>query len=264
MAITDSSSFDLMVATAVTMGLNKNNFTSKGAASYHSLWKVAGSGGAGGNPPVGAGAICDKNTLGALPLLSVSGQIKLYLANLGLSSTNSGTCFIGDRLWANSGLSGISTIAQPINAPALPRATSGEGLLLCVEIYTATGSTAQNLTVTYTASDGTTGRTATTSLIASPVAGQIIPLFLPDRGLSLINPIQSVILAGSTLTQGDFGLTIIKPVAALPLITNIFNSMGVYDLPVIELDQNACLFPYYLCSTASMGNTIGSISLGRG
>jgi hypothetical protein len=264
MAITDSNSFDLMIATAVAMGLNKTTYSTKGTGAYHSLWKTAGSGGVGVNPPTGVGAICDKNTAGALPLLSVTSPTKLYLSNLSVASGSVGVLFLFDRLWANSGLSGISTITQPVNAPALPRVTTGEGLLLFVEIYTATGTAAQTLTVTYTNSDGVAGRTATASLIATPVAGQIIPIFLPDKGLSLTAPIQSVILSGTTGAQGDFGLTIVKQVSALPLFANSLSSLGSYDLPTLELDPNTCLSLNTLSSSTTMLPISGTYSLGRG
>lgn len=266
MAITDSDSFDAAIARAVKTGLLKNGFTARSLGAYHSLWKVGGSVSSAFNPPTGAGSVPDRNTAGALFLPTPTGLEKLYLTYLSAVSGNGGTLFLGDRLWANSGLNGTLTTAQAINGGALSRVTSGVGLQMFLEVYTATGTTGATATVSYTNSDGVAGRTSAVALGTSMVVGQFVPfpLQVGDKGLSITNPIQSLTLSVSTGTAGDFGMTIVKPICEMPMAANNLQSAGPYDLPIVELDPNTCLFPYAQCGVASMALINGSYAAGVG
>lgn len=76
-----------------------------------------------------------------------------------------------DRLWHNSGLNATSTSVQTVNSVTWPardinQSTNGEGVYLALENSSATTNSLDSLgytvTVTYTNSAGTSGRTGTT------------------------------------------------------------------------------------------------------
>jgi hypothetical protein len=263
MAITGSNSLDAAIAAAQQFPIIKANLTTKGAGLPQSLWKATGFPAAGANPPVGAGGIPDRTTLGALPFASF-GALLGYLSKFSLVSATAGTILLADRLWACSGLNGTLTTAQPINGATITRNTSGIGNQLWIECYTATGATASNLTVTYTNQSGVSGRTATIAMQATPVAGQMVwvPLQAGDTG---IQSVQSAILSASTATAGDFGLTIINPIDLISCSTaNIAPPRGVYDTGNPIIDPNACLELYVLPSSNNTGLILGNISIAQG
>lgn len=261
MAITNSSTFDAAISAAQQFPINKVSLTSKGAGLIQSLWKAAGFPIAGLNPATGAGGIPDRTTVGALPFASFGALIG-YLSKLSLVSTTAGTIFLGDRLWACSGLNGTLTTSQTISGATITRNTSGIGNQLFIEWYTATGATAANLTVTYTAG-GVGGKTATVAMQVTPVAGQRVLVPLPDTG---IQSVQSAILSASTVTAGDFGLTIVNPIDLMTVpAANIQGpARGAYDTAMPAIDPNACLEFYVLCTANNTGQILGTMAIAQG
>lgn len=180
-----------------------------------------------------------------------AGSPKLRLGRVTASCSAIGTWLLCDRLSHQGGLSGIVATSQTTNLPtaALTRYTSGVGVWAAIEIYTQIGTTASTFTVTYVDQDGNTGNTS----IAQPIgatnfreAGRLLPI-LPAAGDYGIRSVSEVTVGGgSTGTAGNFGVTLFKPLLALPM--NVVNNVGVFDpLTVLggqmeEIFDNACLF----------------------
>ena len=132
-----------------------------------------------------------------------------YLTELNMASSVNHTHVFFDCLWVNSGLVVTTTGAQALSSPTLPArdingTTNGEGC--SIALYFSAASTlaaaGANLTVSYTNSDGTAGRTATLLAIAgsqvpaTPVVGTIVWFNLQagDKG---VRSIQSITLGTS-------------------------------------------------------------------
>lgn len=169
---------------------------------------------------------------------------------------------IADRLAHVSGMSGIVTTAQNTGGMGLTRSTNGVGVMAALEIYTLIGSTLTTATVSYTNQAGTAGRTS--QPIAFGGTGQSsVSRFLPislQAGDTGVRDVASVTLAASTLTAGDFGVTLYKPVLMVPLVSTLavaldgdpIKACGGF-LPTIT--NGACLWA--LTNIVRVGGTLG-------
>lgn len=195
-----------------------------------SLWAL------GGAP--GAGAF--DNTLNGVVLSStsalVAGQIPHYnpgsgnahLARFSAAATQAGVLSLFDRIWHNGGFTITSTSAQNITSPIWPSrcptsgtddtpATTGQGVMLAVEVSAATGAGTPTITISYTNQAGTAGRTATNIIatVASSAIGAtyLIGLQAGDTG---VRSVQSLTLS-ATWTSGTINLVAYRPIADLEL-----------------------------------------------
>lgn len=167
-----------------------------------------------------------------------------------------------DRLVHMSGLSGTDTAVKTINTPALNRGnTNGIGVVGFVEGYTNLGATPQTLTVSYTNTAGTAGRTGTAAIPATFRQGRLIDIVLQTGDLG-IKSIETVQLSGSTGTAGNYGITLARPIAD-SLTANVnktkVRSGLVFGYPVIEPD--ACLWLVSECLSGSTGVGAGGFTL---
>lgn len=186
-----------------------------------SLWGLAGMPGAGSYD----------TTLNGVTLSSTSAQVpgqipfddpvsgNTYLANFWSVGSSTGSVTVCDRLWHNGGITITSTGSQSITSPTWPArdvdgATDGAGVLLGVEVSAQTGAGTPTITVGYTNSAGTSGRTATNifATAASSLARTfyLIGLQAGDRGVRSVQSIQ----LSATWTSGTINL-----VAYCPLLT---------------------------------------------
>lgn len=123
-----------------------------------------------------------------------------------------------DRLWGNSGLSGTQTANTSLGSvPDLTRPNaSGENTELWFEVYSNLGSTNRTLSVVYTNSVGQTGRVATFTTDATPLAGYIARMKL-QTGDTGVSKCTSYSWDASTGTAGNFGLVIQRRIIELPI-----------------------------------------------
>lgn len=194
------------------------------ASQYCSTWGRAGT-------PV-AGSF--DTTLNGVTLTSpVAGQIpwnnpasgNTYIASLqaalGGSTVTSGAIIVADRLWHNGGFTITSTSAQSITSPTWPArdatgATSGLGVLLGVEVSATTGSASPTITVSYTNSAGTSGRSATNYFTTSASnAGHFYSINLQSGDYG-VQSVQSLTLSASWVS-GTINLVAYRPLALMPL-----------------------------------------------
>lgn len=235
----------------------------KGVGFWHSLWKVAGFPGAGATPPSGVGEVATSALAGALsPLVDAQSGHSNRFAGLKAAGTLIGSLLMYDRLVHTSGLSGTASGAQTVNSAAVTRPSTGHGDELWLECYTATGSSAANVTATYTNSDGATGRvTPSVAFWQTPVAGQMmqLPLQSGDRG---VRSVQTLTISATTGTAGDFGVTLLRKMAFVPLL---LSDVAAEDLPprsAVRAYDLACIAFAVLAGDASgTGQTHGLVDL---
>jgi hypothetical protein len=208
--------------TAPHQTLNFQRFVGAGssaapAAVPCSTWTAASNS---GSAPTTAAA-CTSATTGAL-VQGDAGASTLVIAGCDLAAGWSvpagaplaGTVLVYDRLSHQGGLSGSTTGAQTTNLPtaALSRYTSGVGVWIALEVYTAVGPTVTTVTASYTNQAGTASHATTAVPFGNHGPGRMIflPLAAGDTG---VRSVESVTLAASTLTAGAFGVTLLRPLA---------------------------------------------------
>ena len=151
-----------------------------------------------------------------------------HLARLTGAATQAGVLSLLDRLWHNGGFTITSTGAQAITSPTWPArcptsltddtpATTGVGVMLALEVSAACGAATPTITVSYTNSAGTAGRTATNILatVASPAIGATYFLGLQAGDIG-VRSVQSVTLSASWVS-GTINLVAYRPIVDLEL-----------------------------------------------
>lgn len=252
------------LTSAQILAFYKTAATTKGAGYFHSLWAQAGQPSAGATAATAPGETPSASTAGAMAFTAPDGGNTMYLGRASVSSATVGHYILYDRLWQVSGFSGTSTSGQAVNSTALTRRTDGIGVQLWVEWITATGSSAANLTVSYTNTADTAGKETVIAFQQSPVAYQCqrVPLAAGDIG---IKSVQTVTLSASTGTAGNWGLFMAYPLADFTMVAA--NSGQVNDaiacgLPIVT--SGAALAWVVLCSANPQAPLAGQLSLIQG
>ena len=230
-----------------------------------SLWTAGGFPSAGVAPAATANAIPNSTTLGALPFTNPTGGPLSYLAAaMGFSSSTAGTLIVYDRVLHSAGLNGTVITAQSTTGSTADRGDH-IGNQLFIEGYTALGSTATNVVASYTNAAGVAGRTTVSQpLFASfPVAAmQGLPLQAGDTG---VRSVESVTLSASTLTAGSFGVTVVRELARVPIVTaNIPAMLDALALGMPVFADNACLSFAFVSTSGVTGAVQGLISIAQG
>lgn len=249
--------------------------TAADAASYwYSFWKDTGFPGAWspGTPGTGGRNTSGTNTAdaGCLPLWTPTGNLYITENSIG-AGLSIGAFMLADVLWVNTGLSVTTTTAQTVTMPgALPArdqngTTSGVGCIIGIVTTTANtnASPISNSTISYTNSDGTSGRTATLigqvgeQFPASPVIGNVVwfGLAAGDKG---VQSIQSVTL-GTSLGGGAISVIIARPIlfAGTPTINTQF--VNDYAHPGIQIYADSCLHWFVRASGTTANVITGNI-----
>ena len=185
-----------------------------------------------------------------------------YLTELTMGASVNHSHLFFDVLWVNSGIAVTTTTAQSITTPTLPArdvngTTNGEGCMIAMLTTTANTNAAviSNSTVSYTNSDGTSGRTATLTAIAgsqipaTPVIGTIVWFNLQagDRG---VRSIESITL-NTSLGAGAVSLMICRDLANIG--TSLVNVQFTRKLsePGVRLYNGTCMLHCVLASATT-------------
>lgn len=235
---------------------SKNAFTVVAGRMY-STWLAAPDAGVAPTAPV----VPTRATAGAIRELQNSATAH-WLAQVELSSVGAGALIIADRLSHQGGLSGTVTTPQTTNLPtaALTRYVGGLGVFAALEIYTAIGTTATTVTVSYTNQAGATGRVSQATDIGAAAhnqPGRLIMLPLAD-GDTGVRSVESVTVLATTGTAGNFGVTLFRPLMILP-ISALGAQQRLFDgllglggnLPTVLND--ACLQFLYIGNATTTG-----------
>jgi hypothetical protein len=219
-------------------------------------------------------AITDRTTVGGFGQLNASGGTARILRALfeisGLAP--GGFVTICDRLAHSGGLSGTVITTQTTNlpTPTLTRKTTGVGVMMALEIYTAIGtSNTGTTTVTYKDGAGTI-QTAPTfdfgkanfSTLSRSVH---IPLIV---GGNSVTTLESVTIAVSTATAGNFGATLFYPLVSIPV--DYLGPMGD-DAEALygfgpwfpQVDDDACVYFQYTQNGTAAALIHGELALGE-
>lgn len=197
-----------------------------GAMRGYTPWYVAGRPGASVAGSAGInGQACTPATG-----TSVDGRIRrtnpvsgnAYLHRLGMQTNVTGSLWLIDRLWQNSGLSVTSTTAQAITPATLPSrdgagGTNGANVMAMIEWSATGGAGVPTVTLTYTDQDGNAGATGTFTAVATPPVGtcEIFTFASGDTGVRA----PTSFIQSATRTSGTMHLVLFRVLAQLEIST---------------------------------------------
>jgi hypothetical protein len=245
--------------------------TGQGSANLHSSLYTAGNPGAAALPAPGINGASLTAYAGQIPVPAPVGGATIYLTGLGMVSTGIAGAYFLDRLWHNSGIVVTTTTAQAITTPVWPSRdaigqTSGVSLGIALEVTATIGTAAPvtTITVAYTNSGGTAGRTATlASLPTAAVTGAWVPLTLQAGDVGVAS-IQSVTL-GTSLVSGSVSLVVYRQVAELYVPgDNIGGHADFAALNMPILFDNSVPWLVYMLTTTAIGRVVGTVNYAQG
>lgn len=258
--------------------IDKASLANAAAGQLFSLWQSAGIPAAGATPTTAA--IPTNATTGAVGFAQQSGNraddgtpLTSYLAWLrALTSNANQSIEVHDRVAHMGGLSGIVTTAQSASIDVLTLGLSAarrgdanySDLQWWLEVYSPLGATGVNATVNVTYDDGSTGNLAVIALGATPRAGRMYPLVSAVAG-RFIRGVNSVTLAATTGTAGNFGVTATRPRTGIDVdVANKGQAFDWAQLGLPEVPNDSCLMFICPCSTTSTGTVRGSGKIAHG
>lgn len=260
------------IAAGGKLPIYKSSVANMAAGYICSLWRATGSPNWAQGAIPGAAANPTGTLAGGINLptfTSTTGRIYKF-APVGATAN---TWKLYDRIGHMGGLNGTTLTSQTVSLAIATPLSSGRcrsdmlDVEWYVEIYTDIGTTAANLTVTYTDVNDASGKTIVLSGFAgaSPLnrAGRCVPL-IPTDGIQ-IKSVQSVTLSASSGTAGSFGITARVPKAQVgQLLANVAppGTDGV-SIGLPEIKDSACLEMVAICSTTSTGIVYGELVWGQ-
>lgn len=207
-------------------------------------------------------------TAGAWPLpMTLGGSDHLYLVNFGNHhATGANITLLIDGLVSAANISATSIVSQAVSSTALSRWTTGDGIAMTLEITTALGATAANITLSYTDQGGAAANsTGAIALTTSGIAGRLQPvqdgpqirLASPDFGVRVI---EGVILSAS-MAAGVLAAIVYKPLLLVPTLSTSFfverstpaQIGGIRQLTAAAGGEKPFLGFFVLSSTTSTG-----------
>ncbi len=207
-----------------------NTMPTAGGFRAYTPWYVGGSPGVGATPAAGLN--------GAALTASVAGMIEranpssgnAHVARWSIAVSQAGVIMLIDRMWANSGLSVTSIVAQNLTPAALPArdiaaSTNGDGVMAAIEWSATGGAGTPTVTLSYTNQSGTSGRTATLTGITAPVTGTF-EFFTLQGGDTGIQSVQSV-TQSATRTSGTMHLILFRLISTIEI--NLANTSNALD-----------------------------------
>lgn len=236
------------------------------AGRPHSLWALGGSPGAGSFDTTLNGVVLSSTSAmvnGQIPHTDpVTGEAKL--ARFTGQASQPGVLVLCDRLWHNGGFTITSTSSQAISAPTFPArdntgTTNGDGVMLGLEVSSATGSGTPTITVGYTNQSGTTSRSATNAVatVASSAAGAFYPIGLQAGDTGVRTPTSLTLSA--TWTSGTINLVAYRVLAALPLTqANVANELDALTSGMPRLFNGVVPFLLFIPNTTTASNISGT------
>lgn len=218
--------------------------TMEATGVLHSLLYTAGIPGAGVAPASAIGGDALTSYAGQIPYINpASGNG--HLARLSCSSSSAGRLLLVDRLWHNASITSTTTTAQTVNSATFPArdangSTDGEGVLVGIEVSTATsnGAPITNTTMSYTNSGNTASKTATmASFPATAVAGTFVPFRLAAGDIG-VRSIQSLTL-GTSYGTGVIHLVAYRVLADLSVaLSNVGDALDAFRLGLPQLHDD--------------------------
>lgn len=232
------------------------------ANQWTSLWTYNGNPGAGAVPDV-TGGIPTSATAGSLGQPSLASGVQQWLLSMSGVNVTGGELVLYDRLVHYGGLDAASTTPVDLTGYSPSRYTTQADQMPCeiwAEIYTQIGATPATLSVGYTNSHGVDVEwTCTVGGTGLREAQRMIPLIrVGDRGVRIINYVS---LSGSTGTAGNYGLTLLRPLARLMFnpASELVSKSFVKGPLGVEIKDDACLAFMLRTPSASGIRTLGQL-----
>lgn len=253
----------------------KNGATMEGVGQMHSFWYTAGRPGAATASAAGLAGAAFTNDAGEIPFNN-PGAGNSYLARFAASASVAGTLILCDRLWDNSGIVVTTTTGQTINSATWPArdlagSTNGDGVMVALEVQTATTNASANstMTITYTDQGGTGGNTGTVGAAiplafpATAVAGTFVPFTLA-AGDTGVRSIQTLTLAVS-LGAGAVKLVAYRELARLEITTaNIGNAIDAITGGFVRMYDNTVPFLVWVPTATTAVQVQGQMIVTQG
>lgn len=244
--------------------------TMEAAAVFHSFAYTAGIPGA---------AVAPTSAIAGDALTSYAGQLPYanpssgngYLARLSVIGSAAGRLLLVDRLWHNASITSTTTTAQTVNSSTWPArdsagTTDGAGVLVGIEVSTATsnGSAITNTTLTYTNSAGTGSRAGSiASFPATAQVGTFVPFRL-DVGDIGVRSVQSLTL-GTSYGTGVIHLVAYRVLADISAsIANIGEIRDAITLGMPRLYDNTVPFLLFQPNATTATTIRGIIQFAHG
>jgi len=263
MAITDLNKYREVLDNATSYQFQTDHNTNLIAGVPYFLWAVGGPNGVAGATPT-VPVVCTSTTTGALRQKNGSEQ-RIMQLNYGTQTT--GIVIVCDRLSHQAGLVGDVTTEQFTNLPTAPltRYTSGEGVMIALEIYHPPGNTTHNIAVNYINQDGNPA-VGKALIGGSTYRGwwRSIWVTLAD-GDTGARSVTSVQLPFSTGGAGNFGVTLVRPLCTIEVGVNTGMVsdfiMGGMQGAMAKVEDDACL-SFVFISATSVGRGYGHLLIG--
>ncbi len=243
------------------------------AGVWQSLWKGVGNPGAGSDPATTPGTVhttdAGASTAGAIWFPDRSTDQR-YLLSFGACATQNCTLMLYDRLAGVSAISTATTGSKTANTGALDRYTGTAAALneVWLEVTTATTTTAPIVNLnSYTSADGTTGQTGgsvTFPAAATDLHSMVqLPLNASKQG---VRSVEAGLNVGTASAAGACNLLIIRPLARIPLLANVWNEVSFLDdtMGLPRIYDNATLGLALLASTTTATTVWGSVNCAYG
>jgi hypothetical protein len=243
------------------------------AGVWHSLWTGTGSPGAGANPATTPGTVMESDSTtpksGSMYFPDRSTDLR-FLLSFGACATQNCTLMLYDYLAGVSGISLASTGSKTVNSGALTRYSGTAATLNEVWLETTTAGTTTAPVVnlnSYTSSDGSTGLAgpnltlpSTTMNVQSMVQ---LPMNAAEQGVRSVEAGLNVGTAGTAIVVN---VMIIRPLARIGLIANIWNEVSFLDdtMGLPQIYDNACLGLAFLASGTTATTFWGNITCAYG
>ena len=238
------------------------------AGQYYCFAKDSGAPGAWspGTPGIN-GRNTDGTTAADLGCITVGNPTSgaWYVRDFNISASQAGMFILADVLWVNTGLVVTTTTAQAITQPTLPLrdnlgTSNGHGIGAGILVTTATtnASPVTTITISYTNSTGTAGRTGTiSSFPATAVIGTFVPFQLQAGDVG-VRSIQSITL-GTTLTAGAISLIAFNFLGTSPVTIANVGSIAFQKQLDLRIQNGHCLLPFWLASNTTATNLTGTV-----
>jgi hypothetical protein len=216
----------------------------------------------------------DGDTVGALRFPRPVAGDTIYLNRFSSTSTQLGTLFLADRIWADSCAIGPTITganAALVFSGSFPRAigipggdSSGDGIHLAMEVYTTLGAGTPTPKATVINSEGAGDTwTCVNTVPATAAAGTFVPMY----GLKHSYGVRSVSQFHNfaTHTSGVWGLTAYRIIARLgTFVANVENSVDPFQVSFPRILPNSSLFLLWMSNGTTGPFIVGSVRFAQG
>lgn len=263
------TSYDDLISEMTTNGKNvswefvKTSSAPEGAGVWHSLWLASGNPGAGSNPNTTPGNAHDDEA-GSIFFADTSPDQK-HIVTLGAVSSVACTLMVYDRLVSVN--QSIATSGdKTINSTALPRYTTGLGVLPFVEYTVASSAAGIYSLSSYTNEAGTGSRAGAT--VTPPAAAMnagsmfYMPIQAGDKGVRSVETLN----VNTAATGATVNVVLCKPLAylSLPLNTWVERDLVLELTSLPRAFDGASLGLAYLATLTTTPTIWGQVRIAYG